>query len=262
MSGPQKESPETLAQLRFLSDLSHELGTPLSLIRSTLDILRRRLPLETDPDTKRCLDILDQNTLRLSELTQNFISISKIYLGGEGPALTLLDMTQFLQGLCDHISGSLALRNCTITLCDGTPHLTLKSDPFLLERILFNLITNAFRHGKATNITLITRQKDGKFTLSVQDDGKGIAPEIMDTLFQRYTSNEGITRSSGIGLSLTRSFTEHLGGTIRCANTPGSGACFTVEFPLDDQLHQTLHTAISPYRYSEMWLSPGWPMEG
>jgi signal transduction histidine kinase len=108
-----------------------------------------------------------------------------------------------------------------------------RSDRMRLEQVAENLLTNAIKYGAGKPIRVRLEAGPERITLTVRDEGIGIAPEHQARIFERFERavSERNYGGLGLGLYITRTIVEALGGTIRVQSEPGQGACFTVELP-------------------------------
>ena len=219
------------AQERFVADASHELQTPLTTFRSTLELLL--LEVDRTPEERlRLLANLRRETLRMSRLVDDLLALAR---SGETPRLaTPFVVATAVDEAVEEVGQSLALRTVTFDL-DRSVRVSGDSDA--IRRVVRNLLENAATftsEGGAINVSV--RRTGDQAELSVSDDGVGIAPEHLDHIFDRlYRADASRWRGrggAGLGLAIVQAAVTAHGGNVRVASEPGKGSTFTVALPL------------------------------
>lgn len=222
-------------KLRFFTNISHEIRTPLTLISGSVkEILRNG---EVDGETKETLTVVDYNSDRLTRLVNQILDIRKMEGGGLRLRLRLTDIGHFVNATADNFRNMARERNVTLTITQPDTPVMIWVDNDALDKIVFNLLSNAFRFtptGKTISVDVCT---DGnKARISVKDEGPGISPDRKDKIFKLFesTMGEGIMKQSGtgIGLTLTKELVEMHHGSITVESVPGKGSTFIVELPV------------------------------
>lgn len=224
----------------FFTNISHEFRTPLTLILGPLTDLKRRLPNEP------VLTLMERNGQRLLSLINQLLDLSKIDAGQLRPEPTPGDLAAFFRTLASSFSSLAESRQIQLTCTLPTTTLWASFDRDKLEKIVTNLLGNAFKFtpaGKAVRLNIHGshgRQPD-VLTIVVQDTGIGIAPENLPHIFERFyqrSADAGDGRANrsyegtGIGLALVHELVRVLAGTIDVTSTDGMGTTFTVRLPL------------------------------
>lgn len=232
---------------RFMADASHELRTPLTSIRGFLEILQCNH--NTDKDT---LDYAHKTMLleteRLIRLTEGLLTLNRIAQDdGEDEQAAQTSLQNVLEELVSLITPLLEERTLFVNdtnlndiiqspLLQHDPTLPLKSDE--LKQILYNLINNAIQHTGPTGVIEIIAEKTGnKNILSIKDNGKGIPPEDLPYIFERfYRSDRSRTHynetGAGLGLAIVSEIVKVRGGQITVSSEVGAGTTFTISFPI------------------------------
>ncbi|MFJ6728728.1 MULTISPECIES: sensor histidine kinase [unclassified Streptomyces] len=220
------------AQRRALvSDVAHELRSPLTNIRGWLEVTRDGL---VEPDTA-LLSALHDEALLLQRVIDDLRDLAAADAGTlvlhrePVPADELLAQVAAAHKVAAATAG-VALR----TDADGCPW--LDADPVRLRQALGNLVTNAVRHTPSGGtVTLSARSEKGQVLLEVADTGSGIAAEDLPHVFERFwraeKSRSRRTGGSGLGLPIVRQLTAAHGGTAHAASVPGTGSTFTLRLP-------------------------------
>lgn len=235
-----KERAEESDRLKssFLANMSHEIRTPMNAILGFSDIL---LQERNDPtDSQKFLQLIRSSGESLLALINDIIDISKIESGQFSLNLSLFDLHSLLDKL-EHMAHTLMdqkHKNLRFHIHKGSlsTKLMMEGDPFRIEQILTNLISNAIKFTQEGSITLSYQLEDENLlTFSVKDTGKGIAPEHQQLIFERFrqidpheSSNMGGT---GLGLAITKSLVQLMGGDIQVQSQKNQGATFLFRLP-------------------------------
>lgn len=223
-------------KVRFFMNISHEFRTPLTLILGPLEKLIRN---ENNPTANTSLKLIERNANRLLRLVNQLLDLRKLETGTMKLNLVQGDICDFLQKVYESFL-YLAERHQIDYQWHAAQIPSMLFDPDKLEKIIYNLISNAFKytpdHG---NITIGLSVSDENLRISVTDSGTGISSEYLPHIFDRFYQVPGsISRrqsGTGIGLALTRELVELHGGTISVESAPEKGSCFTVSLPLHYQ---------------------------
>lgn len=214
---------------RFGGDLSHELRTPLSVIRSECEFA---LEKERSADEYReSLETIERNILRMSALTSDMLTLTRLE-NRECP-MTNCDLSGIAIASSNE-SGAFNERDIKLRteIEDG---IFVKGNPELLQVLIVNLISNAYRYGKDNGNILLKLHSDGDNAfLSVEDDGIGIKPENIPKIFDRlFRADESRSKvGNGIGLALVKSIAVLHGGDVNVISTYGKGSCFTFKIKI------------------------------
>ena len=216
------EAPSEGARLAdILSTVSHELRTPATLIvglASTLTANRERM---TSGQVSDAVVRLERQAKRLVRLLDDLLDVSRIETGNK------LELAMLSVNLAATVEGALAAAappSHVSVLTNIPADLTVYADAYALERSLVNLFRNAFRYG-GPSVTVDARTVIGGVSLSVSDDGPGVAPEIVPHLFEPYRASTGGT---GLGLVIVRAIAEASGGDVSYEPVRPTGARFTM----------------------------------
>jgi signal transduction histidine kinase len=217
---------------RFVSDVSHELRSPLTGIRLAAETL---LDGGVDPeDHDRFLATIIREADRLTGLANDLLELQRIEgATGELP-LGRVDLTLTARLAAEANEPVAAERGVTVTVGGAAPDVLGSRDR--LQQVVGNLVDNATRHtpsGKSVSVDL--SEEDGQAVLRVSDDGPGIPALDLENLFERFYraqySRDRATGGTGLGLSIVRAIVTSHHGTIEAANRPEGGAVFTVRLP-------------------------------
>ncbi len=210
---------------RFVADASHELRTPIAVIKTELEGALRRRP--ADPDVREALSAAVDECDHLAQLAEDLLVVARAGDGALPVRPRTLEAAELLDGVRLRFSARAAEhgRPIHIVAPDG---LELHADEQRLGQALGNLVDNALRHG-AGEITLSARPVAGAVELEVADEGAGFAPELAGRAFERFTrGDEARTRGgAGLGLAIVRAIAEAHGGGAELA----SGAAVRISLP-------------------------------
>ena len=223
-------------KIRFFVDISHELRSPLTLIKSPLDKL---LQITHDPTETKALRSMRRNADRMLTLVNQILSIRKIEKGQMKMHFAETDLNEFVGDICHDFDYQAESRkiNLAFEQCDAPLKVWIDRDHF--DKVVTNLISNALKYvSDEGDVTVKLREVDGKFAeLIVRDNGSGIDEKLLKKIFDRFyqTSARPVAGQMGygIGLNLTQKLTALHKGTITARNrTDGKGSEFIVQLPL------------------------------
>jgi signal transduction histidine kinase len=213
----------------FVALAAHELRTPVTTVHGfvqTLNHLGDRLREEQKDELRLALE---QQTARMAALVEQLLDLSRLDADAVDVQPQELDLRQRLQEIVAVAAGS-RLDDVRVEVT-GTA--TAVVDPSIVDHIVTNLVTNALRYGKAP-VRVKASVDDGQVRISVEDSGPGVAVEIEETLFERFT-RAGVARDrvagTGLGLAIARAYARAHSGDLRYERGQPAGACFVVELP-------------------------------
>ena len=220
------EMKEVTAQkLQFFTNVSHEVRTPLTLILAPLDRLivsLRESPYASD------LGLIQKNANRLLRVINQILDFRKVEGKQEKLAVREIDLVPFVGEIKSYFDSMASVRAISYTFTSSIKQCTLWIDPDLLEKVFFNLLSNAFKFtpgGGSVRIELT--EEGGRVFIRVIDTGSGIRPANLPHLFDRFYT-EDRSMGTGIGLHLVKEYIHMHGGEIRVESEPGQRTTFTV----------------------------------
>lgn len=214
------------SQKHFIADASHDLRTPLTVLRGNLDLLKRDLGEE---DRREALRAMESETHRMSKTVDDLLLLAEVESGQTERRDTVSLREILLEGL---ERGQRLAGNRKIS-AGPQEDISVAGDAFRLKRLLGNLIDNAIKYTpEEGTITLSLYTHDGWARLDVTDSGIGIPREHLAHLFERfYKVDKGRSRSSrgsGLGLAIVKAIAEQHHGKVTVASEPGKGSTFSV----------------------------------
>lgn len=215
---------------QFFANVSHELRTPLALI---LGLVARRT---ADPDladsARRDLDGIHRNARLLYRHVSNLLDISKLEAGRMVVRYVQVDLAREIRLIASHFESLAEGRRIQYGV-RGLGELPAQVDQEMIERILLNLLANAFRHTPDGGVVVVSLQEQsGRAVIQVQDSGPGVPAGLRDAIFERFRQGQRRFGGTGLGLAIVREFCGLHGGSVSVADAPGGGALFTVTLPL------------------------------
>lgn len=225
----------------FMSNVSHELKTPLSLIRMFGELLMLG-KVKTPEKGREYAAIITRESERLSRLIDNVLDFSRIERGKAAYEMKPGDLGEVVERALDFFRYRLERegRQLEVSLPPQVP--TSMLDENALTLVVLNLVDNAMKYGGTAPIGVTLRYDDKRreLLLSVRDQGMGIASEEQRKVFERFYRTRTVRntniRGSGIGLALVKHITEAHGGRVRVDSTLGQGSTFTVTLPVREPI--------------------------
>ncbi|MFI5026714.1 MAG: DUF4118 domain-containing protein [Solirubrobacterales bacterium] len=221
------------AKTVILHAVSHDLRSPLTAIRTAAAGLREE---GTDPEDRVALiDAIEEEADRLTRLIGNLLDLSRIEAGAVHPRTDWCDLLDVISTTVSHVRDPLSSGRIQIELDGELP--LVRADASQLERVFSNLIENALRFSPADQPVRISGGVGaGKVTVRVVDRGPGIPASQRASIFEPFKSG-GTDRRDGVGLGLaiSKGFTEANGGELRLQADSADGTAFAVSFPLVKQ---------------------------
>jgi signal transduction histidine kinase/ligand-binding sensor domain-containing protein/DNA-binding response OmpR family regulator len=248
----QKQESERMHQMdnmkiRFFTNMSHEFRTPLSLIISPVEGMMNET---TDELLKQKLELVYRNARRLLSMINQLLDFRRMEVQEINLNPVNDDIVKFLKETTYSFSDLSERKNMQLTFFSSFHEFYTSFDPDKLEKIMFNLLSNAFKFtpekgsvrvsvefDENNNGTPKSKSTPKHLLIKVSDSGIGVAAEKHEKIFERFFQDNSTmafsTIGSGIGLSLTREFVRLHGGTIKVESTPGTGSTFIVKLPVE-----------------------------
>jgi signal transduction histidine kinase/ligand-binding sensor domain-containing protein/DNA-binding response OmpR family regulator len=228
-----------MMKIRFFTNVSHEFRTPLSLILTPMDKI---IEQSEDAGQKKQFQLIHRNARRLLNLVNQLLDFRKMEVQELRLNAATGDIIKFIKEISWSFTDMADKKNIRFSFYTSIDSLVAGFDADKLERILFNLISNAFKftpeQGSVTVVLDREEKEPGKPLLSIQvkDTGIGIPEDKQEKIFERFFQHDipgsMVNQGSGIGLSITKEFVKLHGGTISVESEPEKGSCFTVWLPI------------------------------
>ena len=231
-----RESETTRLKTEFVHNISHELKTPLTLIRLYGETLQRKEDLKKE-EKKEAYEIITKESERLSHLINNVLDFSRIEMGRKEFDYKKGSLAQIVRDTLESYRYHLEKKGFSVKkeITSGLPEMNFDGEA--VASVLVNLLSNAMKFSpKIKEVTIKLFKDDGNAVLQVADKGIGISPKDTSRIFNRFyrARNEIVSEAggSGLGLTLVKHIAEAHGGRIKVESEPGKGSIFSVIFPL------------------------------
>ena len=215
----------------FTSDASHELRTPTTVILAQCKFTKKHA--DTIADYQEAIEVIDRQAQKMSLLIERLLDITRLELGTQTLHLEHINLSEMACILCEE--QDTGFRGIS-TITQIEENIMIYADPFLISRVITNLLDNAKKYGKE-NGTVFLRlfATDSVATLEIEDNGIGIESIHLEKIWQRFyqvNPSRDSGSGAGLGLSMARQIILLHHGTITATSTPGCGSCFTITLPI------------------------------
>lgn len=236
-------------KIRFFTNMSHEFRTPLSLILSPLEKILKDNP---DSPLQNQMQLMQRNAKRLLNLVNQLLDFRKLEVSGIKFSPTEGDIIHFIREATFSFTDISQKKQISLSFKSSMDSLNTSFDEDKLEKILFNLLSNAFKftpENGEVSVEIASAQLPHSgdkswLEISVCDTGIGIPEEKQERVFESFFQNDLpaglLNQGSGIGLSITKEFVSLHGGAISVKSQPGEGSCFKVMLPVQKAQNATL----------------------
>ncbi|TQI68846.1 ATP-binding protein [Clostridium sp. KNHs216] len=246
IAGPQEQSAlavitdvtrmHKLEQMRseFVANVTHELKTPLTSIRGSIELLKSA---DRDEETRRYFyDVLDIEAERLHRLIDDMLALSQIENAKEDPSMRRCSVRNELEQCIERLEPLAEKSRISLTL-DADSTLFVACSPTRLQQMFGNLIENGIKYNRSGGSVSVTARRQRQMAIiRVKDTGIGIAPEHFDRLFERFyrvdASRSREIGGTGLGLSIVKHLAALYGGEVGVESEVGKGSTFIVRLPL------------------------------
>jgi two-component system sensor histidine kinase KdpD len=213
----------------FVALAAHELRTPVTTIHGFVQTLNHLGPRLSEPQKEELRASLEQQTRRMAGLVEQLLDLSRLDADAVDVRPQPVVLDQRLREVVDVVAGRRAAEIEVIVPADASALV----DPQILDHVVGNLVTNALRYGRAP-IRVTASAHDGLLRVTVEDAGPGVAREIEETLFDRFT-RAGVARDrvagTGLGLAIARAYAHAHRGELTYERAEPTGARFVVQLP-------------------------------
>ncbi|MBA2301641.1 MAG: response regulator [Acidobacteria bacterium] len=238
--GEERRRAEALAEIdrtktTFFSNVSHEFRTPLTLILGPLSDARRS-PETLPPEVRDHLDVAHRNSLRLLKLVNTLLDFTRLEAGRAHARFERVDLCALTTDLASTFRSTMEKAGLAFSVqCEPMSGPTYV-DPEMWEKIVLNLISNAFKFTLQGDVTVSVSVEDARAVIAVEDTGTGIPEDQLPHIFERFHRVQGTTgrshEGSGIGLALVQELVKLHGGELTATSELGRGSRFAVSIPL------------------------------
>jgi signal transduction histidine kinase len=230
----QTERGRVEAMKQFVGETSHDLRTSISVITTSLYLLRKKLPPEQA--NLRQLDALEAQTQHMVHILENLGRLSDL---DDGTTFNYgnVNLNTLVDRLVEQFQPLAQQHNLTLTADLAPAKIMIRADDVQMTRALQNLVNNAINYTLPDGqVTVMVRSENGCAVLEVRDTGIGIPPESLPHIFERFyradAARPAYLGGMGLGLTITRRIVEMHRGDIEVESQPGRGSCFRIHLPL------------------------------
>ena len=223
----------------FLTVAAHELRTPLTTLRLQAQQLARSA--HATPSSRSLLRSVE----RLCKLVDQLLDVSRITAGHVELQLERGDLRAVVKEAAGRLVDEAARNGCEISIEEGGPAVA-DFDPLRIEQVVANLVGNAIKYGRGKPIAVTVKHDAHNVRIEVRDQGIGVAPDQQQRIFERFTRAVSVREYGGLGLGLfiSKQIVDAHGGSIDVRSSPGKGATFMVELPVE-QIPRALSPALA-----------------
>lgn len=224
------EEEANKAKLQFFTNISHELRTPLTLIADPVNYIIHDDNLNSQQ--RSMLQIVQRNVLVLIQLVSEILDFRKVQNGKMELRLSDFNLAESMKQWIKLFSVSAQKKHIAISM-DAPDTIMLRADQDKIERICYNLLSNALKYtSEGGEITLTAKEENGRVMISVADNGCGISSDELPYIFDRFYQAKNAGRGTGIGLAIVKAFTELHHGEVSATSIEGKGSTFTIHIPV------------------------------
>lgn len=239
------EEETITAKLQFFTNISHELRTPLTLIADPVDYIIRDSNLNAQQ--RDMLQIVQRNVAVLTRLVSEILDFRKVQNGKMKLHLSDFDLIECMQQWIGLFTVSAQKKNINLQL-EAPKTIPMRADHDKLERICYNLLTNAMKYTpNGGKITFAATVEGDKVKIEVSDNGIGIAADEQAYIFNRFYQAKNAGQGTGIGLALVKAFTDLHHGEATVESKEGEGSRFTIVLPLSQAGELSTSKSQQPY---------------
>jgi two-component system phosphate regulon sensor histidine kinase PhoR len=226
------ENARLFHQTDLISELMHEVKTPLMAITTAGELLARH----ADPAERTLLELIQKETIRLSKLTKDFLELSRLESGRVRLNLETVDLARLVADVVNLEGARAAKKQVTLRTEIPADLPRVQIDLGRIQQVLINLVSNAIKYNRERGWVAIAVEIGEKEALiQVSDSGWGIEPDNLPYLFDRFyrvPDQEGYSEGTGLGLAITKKIVEAHNGRIEVTSEPGHGSAFSCFIPL------------------------------
>ena len=224
------EEEANKAKLQFFTNISHELRTPLTLIADPVNYIIHDDNLNSQQ--RSMLQIVQRNVLVLTQLVSEILDFRKVQNGKMELRLSDFNLAESMKQWIKLFSVSAQKKHIGISM-DAPDTIMVRADQDKIERICYNLLSNALKYtSESGEISLTAKEEGGHVIISVADNGCGISSDELPYIFDRFYQAKNAGRGTGIGLAIVKAFTELHHGEVSATSIEGKGSTFTIHIPV------------------------------
>jgi signal transduction histidine kinase len=220
---------------QFIANVTHELRSPVNAIIGLSELMKISCSRGCVDELTDRINLIQSSATHLRSIITNILDLSKIEAGKMEIIEEDFDLMRIITEVCETTRVLLGAKPIDVVVESAFPNLPMRSDPVKIKQILTNLMSNAAKFTEQGRIAIAVGVVGDKLTLTVTDTGPGIAKGDMDRLFAAFSQVGDVTtkrhEGTGLGLTITRSLLDLLGGCITSESKPGQGTAFRAILP-------------------------------
>lgn len=228
------ENARLFQQSDLISELVHELRTPLSSLSTAAHLLLR--PEVSEEQRGKMVQVIHAETMRLSEMTTTFLDLARLESGRARFQTELFPIKEVLEDCAVIMRGRAGEKGISINLDIQENMPKISADRNKIKQVILNLLSNAIKYNRPQGVITISAQATRKeIILSVQDTGMGILPNVKEHLFEKFyraPGSENHVQGTGLGLAICKRIIDAHQGKIEVSSIAGVGSTFTVCLPI------------------------------
>ena len=216
-------------QKELVANISHDLRTPLTMIKGYSEVMRD-IPGENTPEN---VQVIIDETERLTELVNDVLDLSKIRAGTRKPECEVFDLTETVRAVLTRYEKFIEQQNYSVSF-EKTENVCVRADRTMILQVVYNLVNNALNYcGEDRCVKISQTVSEGKVRIAVRDNGAGIAPEDHAYIWDRYYKVDKVHKrgvvGTGLGLSIVKGILESHGAAYGVDSALGEGSTFWFE---------------------------------
>jgi signal transduction histidine kinase len=228
------ENSRLFQQSDLISEMVHELRTPLASISTATHLLMR--PEISQEQRTSMAETIHRETNRLSELASSFLDLARLESGRSQFKVERVDLDSILNDVIEIMKNRIEEQGLTLKTEIADAHPPFNGDPDKLKQVAINLVSNAIKYNQPNGtITIGTGSSKDNITFFVKDTGRGMLPEHVESLFEKFyrvPGSEKLAPGTGLGLSIVKKIVKGHGGQVTVNSEIGVGTTFTVTIPI------------------------------
>ncbi len=219
----------------FLATVSHELRTPLNAIMGWASLLQKR---DANPNILKGLEVIYRNAHAQAKIIEDVLDVSRIVTGKLRLELTRTDLNIMIRDAIEVVRPSASAKNISLEFSNPTDKSLLVADPERLQQVVWNLLSNSIKFtDSGGSVAIAVSQEQSSLAVTVTDSGRGIDPDFLPYVFDRFKQADGSTTRRvgglGLGLAIVRHIVELHGGRVAASSAGlGKGATFSFRLPV------------------------------
>lgn len=228
----------------FISSVTHELRTPLGLIKGYVTTLQREGALIDDKTRTEFLSIIDEESENLQKMVDDLLDSYRVESGSLSLQFSVEKLDSIVTSAVTNMSGRVADSGLRLRTNIDSAGALVHIDPGRIRQVIYNLIDNAAKYsGSETTITVGTNARGGLANTWVRDEGPGIPEMELEKVFEPFyradKSSRRLIRGAGLGLAISKAIVEAHGGKMWAEHNPNRGAIFNFSLPVQDEMERT-----------------------